>query len=411
LSISANLKKNHGNLWSGFKIPVALITFDSFHITFQHIIMENFTPQWSRRKFITASSGAGAAILLSPLFSWAKGLPDPMVAKIVESTFGIDTHNHMDVPFNKEEFSALQYDLATEIKRSGLTAICMTFCVDRPNLLGEGEAYRRFLASIDEMDVMLKANKIKRALNFSDVIKAHQSKIPIVIQSVEGGHFIEGKLERIQVAFDRGLRHLGLMHDGQSTPPLGDIYTDQPKYDGMTEYGLSIVKECNRLGILIDLAHCSDEAVNDVLAVATKPILISHTGLNTQLGSNERMSKMMMSRLISVKQAKIVAGAGGVIGVWTHLADSPLEYAKNIRAMVDVVGIDHVCMGTDTKMAPPTGSSGRAGNKTNEAWQGQQEGFYYTVVDALLKTGFTKDEIGKIGGDNYFRILDAATHS
>jgi membrane dipeptidase len=98
--------------------------------------------------------------------------------------------------------------------------------------------------------------------------------------------------------------------------------------------------------------------------------------------------------------------------------------------MVDVVGIDHVCIGTDTKMTPsyrppaPQGNKDnrkdkngpargenkpRVGERTNGAWQDQKEGFYYTVVDALLKTGFTEDEIGKFGGGNFCRIFDAAT--
>jgi membrane dipeptidase len=126
------------------------------------------------------------------------------------------------------------------------------------------------------------------------------------------------------------------------------------------------------------------------------------------------MTRMMFPRLISKEQAKIVADAGGVIGVWTHLSDSPLEYAGNIRAMVNVVGIDHVCIGTDTKLTPayrPGGSTnpGRIGERTNEAWQDQKTGFYYAVVDAMLKTGFTEDEIGRIGGANFCRVFDTAT--
>jgi membrane dipeptidase len=77
--------------------------------------------------------------------------------------------------------------------------------------------------------------------------------------------------------------------------------------------------------------------------------------------------------------------------------------------MVDVVGIEHVCIGTDTKMAPPNGSNERMGQKTNQAWENESEGFLYTVVDVLLKTGFTESEILKIGGGNFLRVFDAAT--
>ncbi len=337
--------------------------------------MKQFKGQWSMRSFISAISGTGAMIILNPLWSIADDKEDPGVAAIVAQTIGIDTHNHMDVPFKAEDFNAQNYDLIGELKKSGLSAMCMTFCVDRPDLTKDGEAFERFILSLDEMDEMLKINNLKRALNLPDLQKAHKEKKPIVIQSVEGGHFIEGKLERIEVAYKRGLRHLGLLHDNQSSVPLGDIYTNPPKFGGLTEIGKNVVKECNRLGILVDLAHCSNDAINDALKVSTKRMIISHTGLNSQLGKNEKMAKMMMPRLISKEQAKLFAGEGGVIGIWTHLADTPIEFAQNIRAMVDVVGIEHVCIGTDTKMTTPKNANERFGKNTNQSWDNSKDGF------------------------------------
>jgi membrane dipeptidase len=285
----------------------------------------------------------------------------------------------------------------------------MTFSVDRPTLKNQGEAFNRFISNLNEMDDMLKVNNIKRALNYSDLKNARKENKQIVIQSVEGGHFIEGKLDRLQIAYDRGLRILGLMHDGQSTPALGDIYTDEPKYGGLTQLGINAIKECNKLGILIDLTHCNNQAINRALETSTKPMLISHTGLNTQLGTNENMSKMMMPRLIRKEDAKLFADAGGVIGIWTHLAETPLDYVKNIRAMVDVIGTEHVCIGTDTKMAPQSNSTERFGSKTNQSWGNSSEGFLYSVVEAMLKTGFTENEIKQIGGANFGRIFEKAT--
>ncbi len=222
--------------------------------------MNSINRDWTRRKFIASVTGAGTAMMLNPLASWAKNEPDPKIKSLVGKVIGIDTHNHIDVPFNPEVFKDQKYDLTNEMRTSGLTAICMTFCVDRPKLDKEGEAYERFMISLNEMDEMLKANNLTRALNLSDLKKARTQNKQIVIQSVEGGHFIEGKLERIQIAYDRGLRHLGLMHDGQTTPPMGDIYTDTPQYGGLTKLGIDVIKECNRLGILVDLAHCNDDA-------------------------------------------------------------------------------------------------------------------------------------------------------
>jgi membrane dipeptidase len=380
--------------------------------------MKPFRPNWSRRHFISRFSGAGAIMMLNPLLCWTVNEIDPRVAAIVAKSIGVDTHNHIDVPSKIAELPQTKIDLPGEMKKSGLSAICMTFAVDRPKLTEPGQAYERFVYGLDAIDEFLKNNKITRSFNLSDLQSAHKENKKTVIQSVEGGHFLEGKLERLEIAYNRGLRHLGLLHDEQPSVPIGDIYTDPPEYGGLTEFGKSIIKECNKLGILIDLTHCSNDAINTALKVSSKPVIISHTGLDSQLGKDEKFAIMMKPRLISKAQAKIVADADGVIGVWTHLADTPLAYAQNIRAMVDVVGVDHVCIGTDTKMAKPYLSNNetnsqkqneRAGERTNTAWQNQTEGFYYTVVSEMLKFGFTEADIKKVGGGNFCRLFDAAT--
>jgi len=402
---------------------------------------------WSRRKFITTTAGAGAILVLNPSIGWAFDVTDPKVAAIVAKTMGIDAHNHVDVPLNTPELPGPKLNLVGEMKKSGLSAITVAFAVDYQQLKNPGEAYERFINGLTATDKVLADNNMKRALTLADLKTAKKNNVPTVIQSVEGGHFLEGKIERLEVAYKRGLRHITLLHDHDASVPLGDVFTNPEQFGGLTAFGADVIKECNRLGILVDLSHGTNDMVNMALKIAAKPVLVSHTGLDTQLGQNENMAKMMKPRLISKEQAKIVANAGGVIGVWTHLADTPLEYAQNIKAMVDVVGIDHVCIGTDTKLTPayrspnaqdfkpggqglqqggnanhkdgtkPDGQKGPGGDKpkggmgggTNQAWKDQKEGFYYTVVDALLKVGFNEEEISKIGGGNYCRVFDAAT--
>jgi membrane dipeptidase len=231
----------------------------------------------------------------------------------------------------------------------------------------------------------------------------------------------------------RGLRHFGLLHDSDANVPLGDVYTNPPRYGGLTPFGAAVLRECNRLGIVIDLAHADMQTTKAALKITTQPVIISHTGLETQLGNNPSMAQMMRPRLISRDQAKMVANVGGLVGVWTHLADTPLDYVRNVRALVDVIGVDHVCIGTDTKLTqpsprpvgpPPRGpradgptpggprprqQNERVGERTNQAWQDQTVGFYYVVVDAMLRTGFSPDEIGKIGGGNFLRVFDMVT--
>lgn len=390
-----------------------------------------FRASGSRRQFLAnIAKAAGAATMLHPRLGWTADITDPRVAEVVARTIGIDTHNHIDVPLTAAEMPGPDIDLAGEMKRSGLSAICMTFATDYQ----PGDDYDRFLKGLGSMDRQLKLNGMKRSLAPADVRTAHKNSQQTVIQAVEGAHFLEGRLERVEEAYVRGLRHFGLLHDSDASVPLGDVYTNPPRFGGLTAFGASVIKECNRLGMLIDLAHANMQTTEAALKVTTRPIIISHTGLDTRLGSDPRIAQMMRPRLISKEQAKMVANAGGVIGVWTHLADTPLEYARNVRALVDVIGIDHVCIGTDTKLTQPTPRSvgpphggprpggpggpppgfrpsqkrSQIGERTNLAWADRTAGFYYVVVDAMVKTGFSPDEIGKIGGANYLRIFGEA---
>jgi len=380
-----------------------------------------FQASRTRRQFLSlAAKTAGAAMVMSPRSSWAEDNTDLQVADIVAKTIGIDTHNHVDVPLTAAEMPGPDIDLAGEMKRSGLSAICMTFATDYQ----PGDAYDRFLKGLASMDRQLERNGMKRSLTADDLRTAHKNGQPTVIQAVEGGHFLQGHVERVEEAYGRGLRHLGLLHDSDATVPLGDVYTNPPRYEGLTTFGAAVIKECNRLGILIDLAHANMQTTEAALKVTTRQVIISHTGLDTQLGADPRMAQMMRPRLISKEQAKILADAGGLVGIWTHLANTPLEYARNIRALVDVIGVDHVCIGTDTKLTQPSprpmgpGPGGpqqgaprpgpRVGERTNLAWQDQTQGFYYVVVDAMLQSGFKSDEIAKIGGGNFLRVFGDA---
>jgi membrane dipeptidase len=173
---------------------------------------------------------------------------------------------------------------------------------------------------------------------------------------------------------------------------------------GLTAFGGEVVKECNRLGILVDLAHARGETVLGALKVATQPFIVSHTGLDTRPGSNPKLAEMMKPHLISKERAKVVADAGGVVGVWTKLADSPKEFVENLRAMVDAIGIDHVGIGTDTDLL-----SAKVGQGTNKAWPGLTGGFFNVVAGEMLAQGFTPDDIGKVGGGNFCRVFGKAT--
>lgn len=406
-----------------------------------------------RRQFLKTAGAAAGALLLGP--AWLRAVDeevDPRVARLVASTLGIDAHNHVDVPLITADVPGPDLDLAGELRRSGLSAVCATFATDYQRSGPPGVAYERFQNALTSMDAQLARNKMRRALNLQDLQAAHDQGQPIIVQAVEGGHFLEGKLERVEAAYKRGLRLLDLFHDSDASVPLGDLYTAPAHLGGLTEFGAYVIRECNRLGIVVDLNHASADTVIAALKVSTQPVLFSHTGLDTRLGSNERMGQMMKPRLLSKEHAKFIADAGGVVGVWTHLVDSPAEYVQAVRDMAEAVGIDHVCIGTDTKLTPgsnpwgggpPPGNGsggaggpppgqpaaggnkgpgafggppggpgrGRMGDRTNLVWPDQKLGFYYAVVTEMVKQGFKDEEIGKVGGGNFCRVFGQVTAS
>lgn len=205
-------------------------------------------------------------MLLRSRSAWTAEVTDPRVADIVATTIGIDTHSHIDVPLTAAEMPGPDIDLAGEMKRSGLSAICMTFATDYQ----PGDAYDRFLKGLASMDRQLERNGMKRSLNPAEVRTAHKKSQPTVIQAVEGAHFLQGHPERVEEAYKRGLRHFGLLHDSDASVPLGDVYTNPPRLGGLTAFGTTVIKECNRLGIFIDLAHANMQTTEMALNVTTR---------------------------------------------------------------------------------------------------------------------------------------------
>jgi membrane dipeptidase len=381
------------------------------------MLKTNF-PGLSRRAFLTTAAGAGGIMVLSPSgLNAAAGEADARVARVMSGTIGIDMHNHVypagtephpqrGQPRRQEEQQqAPTLFLAKELKQSGLTAVCASFVLDFARNEKPGDARDNFLGWLTAIDAQLEKGHLHRALNLKDLQSAHDHGQPTIVQTVEGSHFIEGHLDRVEEVYKRGLRHLQLLHERDDmVSPLGDTNTAAAHLGGLTAFGADVVKECNRLGIVVDLAHASHETVLGALKVATQPLIVSHTCLDSRTGGNPRMAEMMKPRLISKEHARVVADAGGVVGVWTKLAGSLKEFVESIKAMVDAVGVDHVGIGTDTDLL-----SSREGQGTNKAYPGQTRGFFYAVVSEMLLQGFTPEDISKVGGGNFCRVFGAVT--
>ena len=259
-------------------------------------VLKNNHPGLSRREFLATAVGTGGAMLLGPAWLHAAGDGvDPRVAQVMSRTISIDMHNHV-YPVGTEphpqqgqeqQQQAPGLFLAEEIKQSGLTAVCASFVLDFAPFTKPGDALDHYLSWLTAMDAQLEKGHIHRALNLKELQAAHDHGQPTIVQTVEGSQFIEGHLERVEGVYKRGVRDLQLLHERDDmVSPLGDVITSPAHLGGLTAFGAKVVKECNRLGIVVDLAHASPETVLGALKVATQPILVSHTGLDSRTGSN-----------------------------------------------------------------------------------------------------------------------------
>jgi membrane dipeptidase len=357
----------------------------------------------SRRQFLAAASGAGATLLLAQDLLLAAE-PDPQVAKLVATTIGVDMHSHVRPRYLKNAADAKpdpDIDLASQIRRSGFSAVCETYDIDTLGAQAPGvyPAFNQIALGFE--DRLLRRSHMRRALTLKDLETAHAQHQPIIVQCSEGAQFLEGHLERVAEVYGRGLRILQIVHDQHdAVAPLGDFYTDSAeRFGGLTQFGVDVVKECNRLGIVVDLAHGTDAAVRGALKATTQPLLITHSSLSKSSDSED-----MKQRVIRKQLGLEVASAGGVVGVWWRGSDTLHDYVQTVREMVDALGADHVGIGTDSDI-----TSSYILPYSNQIWPDQNAGLFYAVVAEMLKQRFSPIEIQKVGGGNFCRVFGSVT--
>jgi membrane dipeptidase len=250
-----------------------------------------------------------------------------------------------------------------------------------------GLLYKHHLERLAWVDEMVANHGLRRALTAADLKAAHAAGQPAIIADIEGLDFVEMKLERLEEAHQRGVRHAQLVH---YTPnDIGDFQTGAVTHNGLTPFGAEAIRACHRLGFVCDVAHATEDTVKQATKVATRPLLLSHTAL---FESRAMGPTPLKGRQISPDHARAIAETGGSIGVW-HFFPSLDKYVEGLKEMVDIVGVDHVSIGTDQQVAP--GSL-------------QDYAHWVELVAAMLRGGFTPEEAGKIAGGNYMRVFDAA---
>jgi membrane dipeptidase len=211
--------------------------------------------------------------------------------------------------------------------------------------VNKGEFFEHFLKLTRFMHTRLKAEGLLVLKEPIGIEKALKGEIRVVL-STEGAYFIEGDLENLQKSYDLGYRQIGLGHFVESD--LTDVRTEPPKLNGLSSLAKSVINKCNDLGILIDLAHSTDQAVEQALEISRSPMLWSHSTIIPRMSSYRSTGRGEIMALFKGTAVKL-AEKGGVVGIWPSLVNysSIANYGDGIRRLIDWVGEDHLAFGTD----------------------------------------------------------------
>ncbi|MCP2239440.1 dipeptidase [Thermoanaerobacterium thermosaccharolyticum] len=251
------------------------------------------------------------------------------------------------------------------------------------------DAATKTLKMIDKLyQLMEKTDKIKLILSGKDVEEAkNESKIGALL-SIEGGEALEGDLSLLRMFYKLGVRAMTLTWSLRND--LGDGILGSSDY-GLTSFGKDVIKEMNRLGMIVDVSHLNERGFWDVIDICEKPLIASHSDCRALCNH---------PRNLSDEQIKAIADKGGVIGMNfcpDFLRDdgnaSVEDVLDHIEHIVSLVGVEHVGFGSDFDgiEKTPFGLDDAAS--------------FPKILDGLKKRGFKDDEINSISHDNFERII------
>lgn len=200
--------------------------------------------------------------------------------------------------------------------------------------------------------------------------------------AIEGLHALDGRLENVDVLFAHGYRMMGLTHffDNEVAGSAHGV-----THGGLTPLGRQVVQRMEQLGIAVDLAHASTQTVQEVLAMATRPVVVSHTGVAAVCPG---------PRNLTDEQLRAIAANGGLIGIgyWDGAVCEPTieNIVKAIMHAVQVMGVQHVGLGSDFD------------GTTKTPWDTRG---VIVITDALLKAGLSADDVSRVMGGNALEYL------
>ena len=310
-----------------------------------------------------------------------------------------DSHSHLGL----HDTGGYKGALKEEMQAAGVMLLAWTIVSDSRWIVrtnrgivqrstpARGDQSRYVRQKLADMKKYLAAHDLAHLENPADLDAARSGK-PQVVIAMEGAGFAEDGLELIDQFHAAGLRHLQLVHYVRNG--MGDFQTERPEHNGMTPLGVDVVRACNRLGILVDLAHATNAVIDRALEVSSVPVIWSHS----EISRTQYTWVQPQSRLLHIDYARKIAQRGGAVGLWS-LRSSRMTglpaYADGLMRMIDTVGPEHVMFGTDLDGVGQNGLMKELGDLR-------------AIVDLLRKRGVDDKVLRAVCFENYARCLRGA---
>lgn len=346
----------------------------------------------SRRLLLKGLLAGGAGLYCHPVLGQEPTTSRQIAMQLLDDHFSIDIHAH---PGRFHRDGRRVEERIAEMTTAGITASFFSVSTDRAVIrrdpeVGRPRAYREFepgesyndtYSRFAVLDPWFLNGHLIPILKPDDIERARKLQRPGALRAAEGADFLEGRLDRVAEAFERGIRCIQLVH--YNINEVADIQTEDPKHNGLSDFGKHVIREMNRLGMIVDLAHTTEKVTRDVARITTKPIILSHSAL--------RRKPRPYTRLIYADHAKAVTGTSGLIGVWPAGKGDLDRWIRRFQRLADLVGPQYLAMGTDM-----------------DGLRNTVFGDYRELTDfatALLDAGFSKEETAGILGENFVRVF------
>jgi membrane dipeptidase len=347
-----------------------------------------------------------ASIALSAAPAVAQDRHMEVARRVLATTPLIDGHNDLPWAIRQSELAphdveAPAHDLRgttpfhTDIARLRAGMVGGQFwSVYIPFEANEEGAAKVQLEQIDIMNQIIDKypEAFELALTASDVESAFgRGRIGSML-GMEGGHAIENSLGALRGFYSMGVRYMTLTHNG--TLDWADAANDEHRHGGLTEFGREVVREMNRMGMLVDLSHTSPETMNDALDVAEAPVIWSHASARGVHDHPRNVPDQVLRRLPDNGGVVMITFVPSFLspGDEATIAD----VADHVDHVANLAGIDHVGIGSDFDgiESTPVGL--------------EDVSTYPALFAELSRRGWTEEELAKLAGENVLRAMREA---